>query len=52
MIVDSPMRRAVLAALAALAATPLARGQADALPQPTFSAARSRSSSVSSCIAR
>lgn len=33
MIVDSPMRRAVLAALAALAATPLARGQADALPQ-------------------
>jgi tripartite-type tricarboxylate transporter receptor subunit TctC len=33
MIVDSPMRRAVLAALAALAATPLARGQADAFPQ-------------------
>jgi len=33
MIVDSPMRRSVLAALAALAATPLARGQADALPQ-------------------
>jgi len=33
MIVDSPMLRAVLAALAALAATPLARGQADALPQ-------------------
>jgi len=33
MIVDSPMCRAVLAALAALAATPLARGQADAFPQ-------------------
>jgi len=33
MIVDSPMRRAVLAALAALAATPLARGQVDAFPQ-------------------
>lgn len=33
MIVVSPMRRAVLAALAALAATPLARGQADAFPQ-------------------
>jgi tripartite-type tricarboxylate transporter receptor subunit TctC len=33
MVVGSPMRRALLVALAALAASPLARGQADALPQ-------------------